>query len=199
MRVQKFHFLSVIVGIVVGVVAFAAPVLASAGPEATVKATVEKVRSIVSEKEGKVASEALDKELKDVVTEAFDFDEMSRRCLGKNWKQATPEQRKEFVSLFSDLLAKNYLKKIRENITKSDIKYHAEKITDKKAELKTSVKYGEEDAIIEYRLREKSDGWRVYDVVIENVGLVTNYRNEFSGIVRKDGIEGLLKKLKEKK
>ena len=176
---------------------------AAAEPEAgsaseTVKKTVDQVRQTVSESEGQVSADELDQKLRDIIAPVFDFREMSRRSLGANWKKATPEQQNEFVGLFSELLARNYLKKIRENVASSAFKLLGEKNKGKKALVQTMVEYGDDTASIDYRMRQKDEGWRVYDVVVENIGLVSNYRSEFAGIVKKEKITGLIERLKSK-
>jgi phospholipid transport system substrate-binding protein len=175
------------------------PAIASASPAAdTVKSTVEKVQAEVVKSEGKVSPEQLEHSLREIIAPVFDFREMSRRSLGANWKKANPEQQEQFVDLFSDLLARNYLKKIRENVAKSGFTLAGEMAKGAKSLVQTTVDYEGKSASIDYRMREKGGSWMIYDVVIENVGLVSNYRSEFAGIVKKDGIEGLIKLLREK-
>ncbi len=201
---MKRIFLSILSTLVISAVTFSSlPCAVAEEAETaagkTVKAAVEEVQKTVADSQGKISNEALDEKLRDIIAPVFDFQEMSRRSLGANWKKATEEQQKEFVELFSDLLAKNYLKKIRENAVDSGLKFAGEKTKGKKAMVKTTVLYNGDTASINYRLREKGGAWKVYDVVIENIGLVSNYRSEFAGIVNKDGVEGLITKLKQKK
>lgn len=167
-------------------------------PAKTVSQAVDLIRKTVEEKKGTVSDKELDKELRDIMTPVFDFQEMSRRCLGINWKKGTPEERTEFIDLFSEMLATNYLKQIRENVEESNIKMLGESVRENKAIVRTSVSYEGTEASIDYRMRNKKGDWKVYDVIIENIGLVTNYRSEFSGIVRNEGFSGLLSRLKEK-
>ena len=169
-------------------------------PSETVKRVVEEVRTTVAANEGKVAAEALDEKLREVISPVFDFRSMARSSLAQNWNKATPEQQVEFVDLFSDLLARTYLKRIRDNVATSEFKLLKERTKGKKAIVNTEVTYDEDQtAAIEYRMRLKNDNWLVYDVKVENIGLVSNYRSEFAGIVKKDKIEGLLVRLREKK
>jgi len=163
-----------------------------------VRETVESVRKTVTAS-GSLSSEQVDRKLRDIIGPVFDFREMSMRCLGANWRKGTTEQRKEFIDLFSELLAKNYLKKIRENASDSEFRLVGGKSNEKKAEVKTIVKYDDDQEVrINYRLRRKGKNWRIYDVVIENIGLVSNYRSEFSGIVKNEQFAGLLTRLREK-
>lgn len=162
--------------------------------------TVEKVKETVVARKSQLSPEELDKELRDIISPVFDFREMSRRSLAKYWKQATPDQQKEFVDLFSSLLAKNYLKKIRDNAENSLMNIVGEQDAGKNRKVvKTTVDVDGTSASIDYRMRAKDDTWKVYDVIVENIGLVSNYRSEFSSIVQKDGVDGLITKLKNKK
>ncbi len=166
----------------------------------TVRTTVDEIKRVVEQNKGKLTDKQIDKKLFTVISPLFDFREMSRRSLGAKWKHASESQRLEFVDLFSDLLATNYIKKIRENVEKSSFKVDSEQSTSPKTSVvKTLVDYDGQEATIDYRLRVKKDAWKVYDVIIENIGLVTNYRREFGSIVDKDGISGLIEKLREKK
>lgn len=165
----------------------------------TVAQTVEKVKVVVERESEGLSSEQVETELRDLLRPVFDFREMARRSLGANWKKGTPEQQAEFVDLFSDLLAKNYLKKIRENIRKGTFAVAGESEKGKKSLVKTTFTIDGEVFKIDYRLRQKKNRWMAYDVIIENIGLVTNYRNEFAGIIRKEKFDGLLVKLRAKK
>lgn len=165
----------------------------------TVMSTVDDVRKTVNDQRERISPEALDERLKRIIYPVFNFEEMSMRSLGPNWNKAKPEERSEFVTLFSDLLARNYLKKIRENVTKSKVEFIGESPAESSVLVRTSVVSDDDKVAIDYRLHEVDGKWRVYDVIIENIGLVSNYRSEFAGIIRKDGFDGLLKKLREKK
>ncbi len=135
--------------------------------------------------------------LRIVINPKFDFREMATRCLGVNWKGRTKEEQNEFVALFSDLLARTYLSKI-ESVTPGMVQIENQSLEQQKATVRTRISRGNDTFPIDYKLTNKDGSWRVYDVVIENIGLVSNYRNEFSDIIRKDGFDGLLSKLREK-
>ena len=175
---------------------------AIAGPTGAaeiIKTTVDKVKITVESEKSKISEAALDAKLHDIIAPVFDFKEMARRSLAANWEQASVTEQAEFVNLFSKLLSDNYIKKIRENVQKSDFTVAKEVSTGAESVLvSTSVFFEGKDAVIDYRLRSKDNTWKVYDVVIENIGLVSNYRSEFGAIVDKEGISGLLKKLREK-
>jgi len=169
-----------------------------ATPSEVVEAAVNKVRETVIARQGKISEKLLTKKLEKIIEPVFDFKEMSRRCLGVNWKKANPEQQKEFMELFSRMLSRNYLKKVRDNIADSKFTTVGGTTKRKKALVKTIVEHDDQKFSINYRLRLKKDRWRVYDVIVENIGLVSNYRSEFAGIVRKEKMEGLLTRLRKK-
>jgi len=172
--------------------------LAKADAKTTVKETVDEVQRVVrAAKPGTPANE-IDQDLRKVIAPIFDFDEMSKRCLGVNWKEATPDEQKQFTELFSELLAKNYLKQIRLTAATSDYYILHANEEGGKAVIQTKVDNEKGTLKVDYRLYNKGAGWKVYDVVIENIGLVSNYRSEFSEIVTKDKMSGLIEKLREK-
>lgn len=176
------------------------PVLAQEVGPATqvIKTTIEDVRSIVLKEKNTLSKEALDKKLEDIIIPIFNFGEMARRSLGVNWKDATADERQEFVSLFTTLLSRTYLGKIRK-VERSEVTYQGESIENDKATVRTKVLDQGDEFPIYYRLQLTDGQWRIFDVVIENVSLVSNYRNEFSSIVRKGKMSGLIEKLREKR
>lgn len=194
-----FKKIAVIAALLCTLIGMSGDSFAEDGPAAQVKNTIEQVRDVVGKEDGKTAPAVLDEKLKGIVFPMFDFAEMSRRSLGANWNKATPDQQKEFVSLFSDLLAVTYLKRIKSNAASSEIKEISDTIEGEKAMVKSVLIADGESISIDYRLLNEQGKWRIYDVLIEHVGLVSNYRNEFAELVRKDGFPGLIQRLKDKK
>jgi len=176
-----------------------APSAAQAGqsPGATITEAVKVLQDAVTQGEGKPAAE-VDQNLRKILTPVFDFNEMARSSVGSNWSKGTPEEQKEFVDLFSELLARTYLKRIKENVKEADYKLIHETVNGNKALVKTTVIDKGDKIKIDYRMVQKEGPWRVYDVIIEDVGLVTNFRNEFGAIIRKDGFSGLVQRLRDK-
>ena len=121
---------------------------------------------------------------------------MAKRSLGTEWNNCTEVQKKDFIDVFSELLSKTYMSKV-ESVKQDTIKVIGNDTKETKALVKTTVKYNDDFFPLDYKLIKTTD-WKVYDVTIENIGLVANYRNEFAGIIRKDGIDGLIVKLKDK-
>lgn len=134
----------------------------------------------------------------------FDFREMSKRSLGVEWKNLTKEQRNRFADVFGTLLEGTYISKI-ELMTRDTVavtgssKFPDTKKGVKRASVKTIVTYKGDKFPIEYKMYRKPDAsWKVYDVIIENVGLVNNFRTEFRSIMKKKGFEGLMEQLNKK-
>jgi phospholipid transport system substrate-binding protein len=169
-------------------------------PTNLMKQTIDKVIDILKNKELKKAEKTNERRvaIRKVVGERFDFEEMAKRSLALHWKKRTPEERKEFVPLFSDLLERSYIKKI-EGYTDEKFLYTDEKIDVDYAVVNTRIITKRNVEIpIEYRLLNKNGKWEVYDVVIEGVSLVNNYRNQFNTIIRRNSYEELVKRMKNK-
>lgn len=159
--------------------------------------TLDQIVEVVEALPGKEREKERREKLRAVINARFDFAEMSRRSLGTQWAACTPEQQQEFVALFSNLLAKTYLARI-ETIERNTVKVEREDGDFPLAVVKTSVHHKGDTFPIDYKLYSKESVWRIYDVIIENIGLVSNYRSEFAGVIRKEKFEGLLRQLREK-
>ena len=133
-----------------------------------------------------------------IADEIFDFNEIARRALARHWQPLTDKQRVEFVSLFSDLLERSYISKI-ELYGGEKIQYVGERVDGDTATVATRIvtKNGTE-VPIDYRLLKKGDRWMVYDVSIEGVSLVSNYRTQFNKIIQTGSFEDLMQKLRTK-
>jgi phospholipid transport system substrate-binding protein len=165
-----------------------------------IKETVDAVVDVLNNKELKKPEnkQKRRKQLREIVNKRFDFEEMAKRSLGLAWNKRTPEEKKEFVSLFSDLLENTYINKI-ERYEHEKVLYTGERIEGSYAAVKTTIVTEKEVEIpVEYRIFKKGDKWEVYDIIIEGVSLVNNYRTQFSSIIRSDSYEGLVKKLRDK-
>jgi len=169
-------------------------------PVTLIKQTIDNVIGILKNEELKKPDKVADRraELRRVIGERFDYEEMSKRSLALHWKKTSAEERQEFIPLFSDLLERSYVKKI-ESYTDEQILYTDETIDDGYAVVRTKIITKRNVEVpIEYRLSKKNNQWRVYDVVIEGVSLVNNYRNQFNKIIRQDSYQGLVQKMKNK-
>ena len=166
-------------------------------PTAEVRDTLDQILVVVEKYPGKDQEKPRREKLRQVINPKFDFKEMSQRSLGALWKERTPEEQKEFVDVFSNLLAKTYLAKV-ELVRRDTVKIDKEEVDGARALVKTIITYNGDKFPLDYKMMNKNGMWQVFDVVVENIGLVANYRNEFAGVIRKDGFEGLMTQLKDK-
>ena len=165
------------------------------GPTAVVRETITAVLAIAREAgPGDAGREAAFA----VVRRHFDFESMSRRVLATHWAAATGAQRARFVTLFTELLTRTYWRKIA-NYRGAPVEFIDERVRDEGyATVSTRVDTDTVSIPVDYRLRHTAAGWQAYDVSIEQVSLVRNYRGSFQDIVRKDGLDGLLDQLAQK-
>ena len=195
---MKMHKMTAVAVLVAAVLA--GTVVAQATVTDEVKKTVDEVVRIVSDKEMKKPQNDAKrrKALKAAIGSIFDYGEMARRSLGVHWKEITPAQQKEFVSLFETLLENSYAGKI-EAYNQEKIVYGQEMVDGDSAEVKSRVISVKRDEYsLDYRLLNKGGRWKVYDVVIEGVSLVSNYRSQFNRIITNQGYGELVKKLRAK-
>jgi phospholipid transport system substrate-binding protein len=180
--------------------AISLPAQASAPVTNEVKRVVDEVVRIVSDPELEKPQKEPQRrqQLRDTISRIFDFAEMAQRSLATHWKERTPAERKDFVSLFQTLLENSYSGKI-ESYHNEKIVYLGESIDGDHAEVKSKVIAPKGDEYsLDYRLINKGGKWMVYDVVIEGVSLVSNYRGQFNRIINSQGYPELLKKLRAK-
>jgi phospholipid transport system substrate-binding protein len=138
------------------------------------------------------------RQLRVVVDQVFDWQETGKRALGRHWPPLKPEQRQEFSALFAELVERSYVSKI-ETYSGEKILYTGEQAEGDLATSKTKLvtKSGTEIPI-DYRMQKAGDRWRVYDVLIEGVSLVGNYRTQFNRVIQQSGYDDLVKKMKTK-
>jgi len=138
------------------------------------------------------------KEVRKIADDFFAFDETAKRSLGRHWRDRTPAERQEFVQLFSDLLERSYLTKI-ELYGGEKIQYVGETIDGEAATVKTKILTKQESEIpVDYRMMKRGEKWVVYDVVIEGVSLISNYRTQFNKIIQTSSFQELVRKIKAK-
>ena len=174
--------------------------MASAGPPTdALKGTIDEVLKILHDKDMKLPAKADERRqlLEKVVGERFDYPEMSRRALGAPWNKLSDNDRQEFVGLFKSLLVRTYADKI-ETYSGEGVQYINERTEKDYAEVRTKVLTGKTDIPLDYRLLNKSGDWRVYDVVVDGVSLVNNYRGQFTKILRSSGYPELIEQLRKK-
>jgi phospholipid transport system substrate-binding protein len=135
--------------------------------------------------------------LSTLIRARFDFATMSQYTLGKYWKSASPEEQKNFIKIYSDLLEESYIGRV-DAYSNEVVNYEAERIEGDRAEVATSVHGGNTEIPINYRLTQKNGEWFVYDVLIEEVSMIKNYRSSYGEIIRKEGFAKLLERMDEK-
>lgn len=178
-----------------GLLLFGMLALAVPSPREQVKQTVDQVLEVLRSKSltGQPRRDTLSR----LIRARFDFTIMSQRTLGKYWKEASPQEQARFVTLFSDLLEANYLGRI-EAYSDETVNYLGERVDGDMAEVDTSIHSGNIDIPTSYRLVLKNGQWFVYDVIIEDVSLIKNYRNSYGEIVRREGYAALFARMEEK-
>lgn len=168
-------------------------------PDVMIKGVAQDVMTIVKQDTGSKA-ESQKKILALVDAEVlpnFNFTHMTQLAMGRYWRQATPEQQKALVAEFRNMLVRTYTNAFtlyrEQQIEVKPLKLAA---TDKDIMVYTRiVKSGGQPTSVNYRMEKMADGWKVYDVVIEAVSLVTNYRSQFASTIQKSGVDGLIKEL----
>jgi phospholipid transport system substrate-binding protein len=177
------------------------PVSATAGPPGDqLRQSTDKILEILKDPRFKGESKKNERreKLREVLYQRFDFTEMAKRSLGAEWRRHTPEEQKEFVTLFTNLLEDAYLGKI-ESYSGEKVQYIKERQDADYAEVDTRIvdKKGQE-FLINYQLHNVNEDWKVYDVVIEDVSLVNNYRSQFSRVLEKSSFKELLERMRQK-
>jgi phospholipid transport system substrate-binding protein len=175
---------------------------AEVSPDTLVDNTAQEVLSIVrQDKELRAGNMAKILDLVEAkVLPHFNFTRMTRLAMGKNWNKATPQQQEELVKEFRTLLVRTYSNALS---TYSDYKIKVEPLRSKAGDTDTTVKTkvmqdSGQPVDIDYSMEKTGDGWKVYDVTVAGVSLVTNYRSTFNSQVREGGVEKLLKTLGDK-
>jgi phospholipid transport system substrate-binding protein len=130
--------------------------------------------------------------------EIFDYQDTARRALGRHWNGRTPREQAEFVALFADLLDRAYFTKI-DQYQGEKVRYTGETLDGSEAIARTLIVTSRGSEVpVDYRMHLVDDRWRVYDVTIEGVSLVANYRTQFNKIVQTESYESLVQKLRQR-
>ena len=191
---KQFAVLSVLIIFVLSI-----PVYAGV-PMTTVEATVNRVLDVLRDSKLKspAAKEKKKEKLRIIYKDMFDEIEFSKRTLTRNWNKFSPAERVEFVKLFEQVLEKSYIDKILDYSNEKVDFYKESMLSDNQAEIQTKIITSSKEIPIFYRMILKDSKWKVYDVVVENVSLVQNYRTQFNDILGKNTPEQLLEILRKK-
>ena len=172
----------------------------AADPKEVAKQVIDKALSILNDPAyaGPAKKQQRHDLVKQIVDRHFDYREMAKRSLGATWNSLSNPQREEFVRLFAELLEASYADKIDRYVKNVRIDYPGERLDGEYAEVPTVVVRPNDRIPLTYRLHNESGTWMVYDVVIEGVSLVSNYRSQFSRIISESSYAELVKRLRTK-
>ena len=193
---MKRHFMGLIISMIF---LSTLPVYAGA-PLDTVQANVNKVLDVLRDPnlKGESAKGVKKEKLEAIYEQMFDGVELSMRTMGGNWKKLNPAQQKEFTQLYRQILEKAYIHKILSYTDEKIVFLKESMLSNKQAEVQTKVVTSSKEIPIFYNVILKVGSWKVYDVVVENVSLVRNYRSQFNSILEKNTPDQLLEILRKK-
>ena len=172
----------------------------AAEPTDQIKKTTDKILAIVRDPALKAPGEATKRKklIRDAVDERFDWEEMSRRTLARHWARRTKGEKKEFIDLFGVLLERTYIDQVG-NYSGEKVVFMGQEVDGDYGIVKVKILTEKETEIpVWYRLKKKRNDWFVYDVSIEGVSLINNYRTQFNSIIVRSSYKNLIKKLRAK-
>jgi phospholipid transport system substrate-binding protein len=192
---------ALVLALAVAGLALAASPAGAGAPLDQLRLQVDRVLKVLDDAELKKPDKAKDRRVavRKIANEIFDFSETAKRSLGRHWLGRTPAEQAEFVQVFTDLLERSYISKV-ELYGGEKMQYVSDAVENgdqAKVQTKLMTKQGGEIPI-EYRMHKKAERWLVYDVVIEGVSLVSNYRTQFNKIIQTSSFQELVKKMKSK-
>lgn len=193
------RFMTAVAGLLM--VGAAASAVAQAGPVEVVRDTAERVlEQLRNDRARYQDDQALFGLVREVVFPHLDRERTAQWVLGANWRKATPVQRERFVKEFSELLLRTYGTALRQYDSEvlNFLPVHAPEGANRVTVRTEIVRRDGPKVSVDYQLTNRSGEWKVYDVVIENVSLVVTYRSEYAAIIKRDGMDGLLKQLADR-
>ena len=205
MKIIILAYLLFLSGIMAGLT-MASPSLATTTPNGTTSSATEAVKGAINDLIQVLDNETLKQpeqanerrhEIEEVIKRRVDYKEMARRALGAPWSTLSHRDQHEFVDLFVQLLRDTFVGRITER-TDEQVVYLGELREDAFAEVKARMKGPKIDTPVDFRLIHRAHEWRVYDVVIDGASIVSNYRSQFTSIIRDVSYIGLVKKMKQK-
>ncbi|EFK09125.1 toluene tolerance protein Ttg2D [delta proteobacterium NaphS2] len=177
----------------------AAPCFAGA-PTEDIKQTTDRILIVVSDPalKGPENEKKREKLVRQAVDERFDWEAMTKRSLARHWQKRTDSEKKEFITLFGKLLERTYMDKVG-SYSGEKVIYTDESTDGKYATVTAKIlTHSNTEVEVLYRLKDLNGDWRVYDISIEGVSMVNNYRKQFNSIIVRSSYNELVKKLKEK-
>jgi phospholipid transport system substrate-binding protein len=169
-------------------------------PRQVVQTAIARVSHLLESESGRSEPQVARRrtEMRRIAADLFDFDEMARRALARHWAERTPGEQEEFVRIFTDLLERSYIPRI-ETYGGEQILYLGDALDRQFATVRSRVvspRGG--DTSLDYRLRLAERRWRVYDVVVDGVSLVSTYHGEFARIIERSSYDALLERMRER-
>jgi phospholipid transport system substrate-binding protein len=179
--------------------AFGSSVQISEPPTEAVRATLTEVFRILEDETLKDPAKLIPRRhmLEEVIASHFDYTEMSKRALAAHWVPLTTGERAEFVELFKSFLSDRYAEKI-ESYSGEQVAYLSERIEGNYAEVRTELRSNKVAIPMDYRLQGKDGTWHAYDLIVDGVSLVKNYRSQFEKIIRSSSYQDLVRRLRER-
>lgn len=173
------------------------PALSADDPMAVVQQTVNDALAVLRNKQVPAAQRR--DQLRHIISRSFDFTEMSRSALGYHWKQITPDQQQEFTTVFTTFIEDSYLAKINDYSGQQVQFVRQSKDGAQYAQVATNiVQAGKDPIAVNYRLLSENGQWKVYDVTVDAISIIANYRNQFNRVMNNQGYTKLIADLKSK-
>ncbi|QWR79001.1 ABC transporter substrate-binding protein [Candidatus Magnetomonas plexicatena] len=168
-------------------------------PDELLKIVIDKIYTVLKDNTLKSKDKTPErrKHIRAIIESRFDFEEMSKRALAVNWQKRTDAEKKEFTALFESLLENVYITKI-ESYSGEEVLFLEQNVDGDYSTVKTMLIRKTQKIPIDYKLMKINNEWKVYDIVIEGISLVSNYRTQFTKMLGSGTYEGLVKTLKEK-
>lgn len=167
------------------------------GPMGDVKATVDDILVLLRQEQAVTAWPEQREKIVDNIKDSFAFHELSMRVLGRHWRKRSPSEKEHFVHLFSTILENSYIERLR-CYTDEEVVFQKEIIKGNKAIVYSAIIRNQQEIPMVYRVKMINGRWLVYDLIIEGVSLVGNYRKQFAQIIKREKYSGLLDRMKVK-
>jgi phospholipid transport system substrate-binding protein len=196
---QKFASLRLFLAAIVFVLMFVDRA-GAATPREQIQSSVEKVIAILKDPNLKPEAKKSERieQLRQVIFPQFDFTEMAKRSLGADWQRRNPEEQREFVKLFTELIESSYASNLG-SYNGEKVIFTGDKQDGEYAQVDTKITSNKgEESSVSYKLRQSGSDWKIYDVVIENISIVNNYRSQFNRVIARSSFADLLRQMKDK-
>ena len=166
-------------------------------PMTVVQNTVNQALEVLRDKASPLPQRQ--EKLRQIVAQSFDFTEMSKSALGYQWKKLTPQQQQEFTTVFISFIEDSYLSKLNDYRGQQVQFIKASQDGTDYAQVNTNiVREGKEPIHLDFRVMKEGGAWKIYDVTVDAISIIANYRNQFNRVMNNQGYDTLIKDLKEK-